>query len=64
MVPRVSYFPLVIDKVIKHFNRFVAESKHNSADMWLDFEGQPLKWYVKYVKYVKYACQITEHTRT
>lgn len=45
MVPRVSYFALVIDKVIKHFSRYIAEIKHNGYDLWLDFEGTPLKWH-------------------
>lgn len=44
MVPRISYFPLVIDKVIKHFSRFITEMKNNGLDLWLEFEGQPLKW--------------------
>jgi autophagy-related protein 5 len=45
MLPRVSYFPLVIDKVTKHFLRFVAETDQNTANMWLDFDGQPIKWH-------------------
>ena len=46
MVSRVTYFPLVMDKVLKYFSRFVTELKHNCQDLWLEFEGQPLKWFV------------------
>ena len=35
---------LVIDKVMKHFFRFITELKNNASDLWLEFEGQPLKW--------------------
>ncbi|KAK9871414.1 hypothetical protein WA026_011665 [Henosepilachna vigintioctopunctata] len=44
MVSRVSYFPLVIDKVRKHFLRYVASDKMDQV-MWLDYNGQPLKWH-------------------
>ena len=44
MVPRVSYFPLVMDRVIKYFARFVDDSCKHAHDLWLDFEGQKLKW--------------------
>lgn len=44
MVPRVSYFPLVIDKVRKHFLRYVISDKMDQV-MWLEFNGQPLKWH-------------------
>ena len=42
-MPRVSYFPLVMEKVTKHFSRFVSDAKKNSQDTWLEFEGSPLK---------------------
>lgn len=45
MVPRLSYFPLVIDKVRKYFVRYIASEKQNQ-DMWLEFEGQPIKWHL------------------
>lgn len=45
MVSRLSYFPLVMDKVIKHLQRFVSETKQSANDLWLDFEGIPLKWF-------------------
>ncbi|KAL3280137.1 hypothetical protein HHI36_017640 [Cryptolaemus montrouzieri] len=44
MVPRVSYFPLVIDKVRKHFLRYIASDKMDQV-MWLEYNGQPLKWH-------------------
>ncbi|VEN52452.1 unnamed protein product [Callosobruchus maculatus] len=43
MVPRLSYFPLVTDKVRKHFLKFVANEKAEQ-EMWLEYNGQPLKW--------------------
>nr|CAD7429349.1 unnamed protein product [Timema monikensis] len=45
MVPRLSYFPLVTDKIRKHFIRHVHPDKQE-AEMWLDYNGQPLKWWV------------------
>lgn len=44
MVPRISYFPIVLDRVIKYFNRFMDQKKLASNDMWLDYDGQPIKW--------------------
>ncbi|KAF5286907.1 hypothetical protein FQA39_LY00440, partial [Lamprigera yunnana] len=44
MVPRLSYFPLVIDKVRKHFSRYVDNEKQEQ-EMWLEYNGQPLKWH-------------------
>nr|CAD7203270.1 unnamed protein product [Timema douglasi] len=45
MVPRLSYFPLVTDKIRKHFIRHVHPDKQE-AEMWLDYNGQPLKWWI------------------
>lgn len=45
MVSRVTYFPLVIDKVVKYFIRFTDQSKETTNEIWLDYEGQPLKWH-------------------
>lgn len=42
MVPRQSYFPLVTEKVNRHFSQYIDKDK--SGEMWLDFDGQPLKW--------------------
>nr|QSV39517.1 autophagy associated protein [Locusta migratoria] len=44
MIPRLSYFPLVTDKIRKHFIRHIHPDKQN-AEMWLDYNGQPLKWH-------------------
>lgn len=44
MIPRLSYFPLVTDKVRKHFQKYIHPDKHE-AEMWLDFNGQALKWH-------------------
>ncbi|KAI5710991.1 hypothetical protein M8J76_014510 [Diaphorina citri] len=44
MVPRLSYFPLVLEKVKKHFVKFV-EAEYQDNEMWLDYNGTPLKWH-------------------
>lgn len=43
LVPRQSYFPLVTDKVTRHFQKYVNQEKQ--GEMWLEDEGQPLKWH-------------------
>ncbi|KAL7641761.1 UNVERIFIED_CONTAM: hypothetical protein RMT77_007635 [Armadillidium vulgare] len=43
MVPRMSYFPIVLDKVKKYFTRSI-NSELKIDEIWLDFEGIPLKW--------------------
>jgi autophagy-related protein 5 len=42
MVPRHSYLPMVTEKIAKHFAQYV--DKEKTGEMWIDFEGQPLKW--------------------
>ncbi|KAK9736625.1 Autophagy protein Apg5 [Popillia japonica] len=44
MVPRLSYFPLVTDKVKKYFLKFISNEKEDQ-EMWLEYDGQPLKWH-------------------
>ena len=44
LVPRMTYFPLVTDKVFRHFQK--ASNQDNIDDMWLEFDGQPLKWHL------------------
>ncbi|XP_054271144.1 autophagy protein 5 [Macrosteles quadrilineatus] len=44
MVPRLSYFPLVTDKVRKYYQKYIDEEKQDN-EMWLDFNGIPLKWH-------------------
>jgi len=45
MIPRMTYFPLVTEKVRRHFVRCVEPEKHDN-DMWLEFEKQPLRWHL------------------
>ena len=44
LVPRQSYLPLVTDKVQRHFLKYADPESH--GEMWLEYNGQPLKWYV------------------
>ncbi|XP_030747753.1 autophagy protein 5 [Sitophilus oryzae] len=44
MVPRLSYFPLVMDKVKKHFLKYITNDKQDQ-EMWLEYNGQPMKWH-------------------
>jgi len=44
MVPRLLYFPLVTDKIRKHFLQYVNPESVNK-EMWFEFNGQPIKWH-------------------
>ncbi|XP_037080674.1 autophagy protein 5-like [Pollicipes pollicipes] len=44
LVPRMTYFPLVIDRVRRHFSRSV-HPDHQGSDVWLEWDGTPLKWH-------------------
>ncbi len=44
MISRQTYFPLVMDKVQRHFSEFVSTSIKNN-EIWLDYNGTPLKWH-------------------
>ncbi|XP_063709568.1 autophagy protein 5 [Culicoides brevitarsis] len=44
MIPRLSYFPIVTEKVKKHFLRFVP-NEYQDNEMWLSYNGTPLKWH-------------------
>ena len=44
MVSRQSYFPLILEKVQRHFSEFVSQTKKNN-EIWLDYKGINLKWY-------------------
>uniref|UniRef100_A0A336JYM0 Autophagy protein 5 n=1 Tax=Culicoides sonorensis TaxID=179676 RepID=A0A336JYM0_CULSO len=44
MIPRLSYFPIVTDKVKKHFLRYVP-NEYQDNEMWLSFNTTPLKWH-------------------
>ncbi|XP_014667213.1 PREDICTED: autophagy protein 5-like [Priapulus caudatus] len=43
LVPRLSYFPIVSDKVVRFFSQYVQPD--TQGEMWLEFQGQPLKWH-------------------
>lgn len=43
LVPRISYFPLVLEKAQKYFSGFVTEE--DGDELWLDYQGIPLKWH-------------------
>ncbi|KAK7503046.1 hypothetical protein BaRGS_00005672 [Batillaria attramentaria] len=45
LVPRQSYFPLVTDKVHRQFVKYVKQESQAQGELWLDFEGQPLRWH-------------------
>lgn len=45
LVPRQSYFPLVTDKVHRQFIKHVKQDVQATGEMWLDYEGQPLRWH-------------------
>lgn len=56
MVPRLSYFPLVTEKIQKHFTKFVSPEKQ--GEMWLECDGQPLKWHYPIgLLFDLYACK-------
>ncbi|KAH8411214.1 hypothetical protein KR215_000337 [Drosophila sulfurigaster] len=42
MVSRLSYLPLVTDKVRKYFTRYIA-AEHQDGAVWFDFNGTPLR---------------------
>jgi len=44
MVARQTYFPLIIDKIQRHFSDFVSTAV-KSNDIWLDYNGTALKWH-------------------
>jgi len=44
MVPRLHYFPLVTEKVRKHFAQFIKPESQNK-EMWLEYNGVPIKWH-------------------
>ena len=50
LVPRQSYLPLVTDKVQRHFLKYVDPESH--GEMWLEYNGQPLKWYVALLTHI------------
>jgi len=45
MVSRQTYFPLVLDKVQRHFAEFLSNPANRANEIWLDFNGTALKWH-------------------
>lgn len=43
MISRISYLPLVTDKVTQHFSRFIANEQQDK-EIWFESAGKPLKW--------------------
>jgi autophagy-related protein 5 len=43
MISRQTYFPLVCDKIQRHFSEYVLTSNKTNP-IWLDYNGTPLKW--------------------
>uniref|UniRef100_A0A3B5PVV7 Autophagy protein 5 n=2 Tax=Xiphophorus maculatus TaxID=8083 RepID=A0A3B5PVV7_XIPMA len=43
LLPRVSYLPVVTDKVKKHFLKVMRAE--DVEEMWFEYEGTPLKWH-------------------
>lgn len=44
MTPRITYFPLLLEKVQRYFLKFIDPAA--AGEMWLESEGQPLKWHI------------------
>ena len=44
MVPRVAYLPLLVEKVKKHFSRYLTSDKSNLGDTWFEYNSSPIKW--------------------
>lgn len=48
-VSRLTYLPLVTEKVTKHFNRYIANEHQD--EVWFACNGRPLKWNYPIGKY-------------
>lgn len=46
LVPRVSYFPLIYDKLERLYARAAGYNPGNQEEIWLSYEDIPLKWCV------------------
>ena len=69
LLARVSYFPLIYDKLNRQFQHSISSSEDDQ--LWLEYQGKPLKWYVcmciVYIYIYAGHChhtQNTTHTRT
>ncbi|GMS79909.1 hypothetical protein PENTCL1PPCAC_2084 [Pristionchus entomophagus] len=45
MLPRVSYFPLILPKVINYFTSTCEDLSLEQDKLWLKYSGQPIKMY-------------------
>ncbi|CAH1799923.1 unnamed protein product [Owenia fusiformis] len=46
LAPRQTYFPLITDKVQRHFIKHIEPGiQEQSTEIWLEYEGKPLKWH-------------------
>ncbi|KAF8382627.1 atg-5 [Pristionchus pacificus] len=45
MLPRVSYFPLILPKVINYFTSTCEELRLEQDKLWLEYSRQPIKMY-------------------
>jgi len=46
MLPRMSYLPLAMDKVRKHFAECLRPgAQDNTGQMWFSYRGTPLRWH-------------------
>lgn len=45
MVSRQIYFPLILDKIQRYFSEYILNQANKSNEIWLDFNGTPLKWH-------------------
>lgn len=43
LVPRLSYFSLIIDKIAVYFSQFIDTTNKTSANLWLEYLDIPLK---------------------
>ncbi|XP_075676868.1 autophagy protein 5 isoform X2 [Dermatophagoides pteronyssinus] len=44
LVPRLSYFSLIIDKIAVYFSQFIDTTNKTSANLWLEYLDIPLKF--------------------
>lgn len=40
---RLSYLPLLANRLLRQFRPFIPTTAHDGADLWFEFAGQPLK---------------------
>lgn len=52
MLPRVSYFPLILPKVINYFTSTCEELRLEQDKLWLEYSRQPIKMFVSFLHVV------------